>query len=67
VRQSIADGTADDADIRAAFDARRAESEQAAALLRDDAWRFDAAARTAEFDRAKQRSATARHWRWPSR
>jgi len=51
VRQSIAGGTADDADIRAAFAARRAESEQAAALLRDArAWRFDAASRTAKFE-----------------
>lgn len=51
VRESAGTGEVDDADIRAAFATRCAESEEAAQLLRDEAaWRFDSAAGTAEYD-----------------
>lgn len=51
VRESAGHGAADDAAVRAAFDARCAESAKAAALLRDgNVWRFDGAARTAEYE-----------------
>lgn len=51
VRENIvADGTGD-AEIRAAFAARCAESGKAAASLRDGrVWRFDGTARTADYD-----------------
>lgn len=51
VRESIVADGAGDAEIRASFEARCAESGKAAALLRDErVWDFDGAARTANYD-----------------
>jgi len=60
VRQSIADGEADDAAIRAAFEERCAESAHASRQLRDERrWHFDAATRTAEFHPSETSSGLA--------